>query len=185
MLDWPLLDGLPQLILLGIGVVSFGFLLFGKTKRWWLVKVPIAIGVGILAAVLAKLVMDVIWKPFPQDPLPTVSLVAMFFNGAAIALAVMKPVRWPLRIVAVLAVIGVFISGAAAINQHYGQYPTVGSLLGADLDNQSDFDNKNNVQPDQLVKAAPYAITLLVLGLASQNLRMPKADGMIYRRGSQ
>ncbi len=31
--------------------------------------------------------------------------------------------------------------------------------------------------PDQLVKAAPYAITLLVLGLASQNLRMPKADG--------
>ena len=39
--------------------------------------------------------------------------------------------------------------------------------------------------PDQLVKAAPYAITLLVLGLASQNLRMPKADGMIYRRGSQ
>ena len=85
---------------------------------------------------LAKLVMDVIWRPFPQDPLPTVSLVAMFFNGAAIALAVMKPVRWPLRIVAVLAVIGVFISGAAAINQHYGQYPTVGSLLGADLDNQ-------------------------------------------------
>jgi len=39
--------------------------------------------------------------------------------------------------------------------------------------------------PDQRVKAAPYAITLLVLGLASQNLRMPKADGMIYRRGSQ
>jgi len=37
--------------------------------------------------------------------------------------------------------------------------------------------------PDQLVKAAPYAITLLVLGLASQNLRMPKADGLIYRKG--
>ena len=169
MLDWPLLDGLPQLILLGIGVVSFGFLLFGKTKRWWLVKVPIAIGVGILAAVLAKLVMDVIWKPFPQDPLPTVSLVAMFFNGAAIALAVMKPVRWPLRIVAVLAVIGVFISGAAAINQHYGQYPTVGSLLGADLDNQSDFDNKNNVQPDQLVKA-PAGAALSTVWKAPANM---------------
>jgi len=37
--------------------------------------------------------------------------------------------------------------------------------------------------PQQLVKAAPYAITLLVMGLASQNLRMPKADGMIYRKG--
>jgi len=37
--------------------------------------------------------------------------------------------------------------------------------------------------PQQLVKAAPYAITLLVMALASQNLRMPKADGLIYRRG--
>lgn len=37
--------------------------------------------------------------------------------------------------------------------------------------------------PDQLVKAAPYAITLLVMGLASQKLRMPKADGLTYRRG--
>lgn len=37
--------------------------------------------------------------------------------------------------------------------------------------------------PDQLVKAAPYAITLLVMGLASQKLRMPKADGLAYRRG--
>lgn len=37
--------------------------------------------------------------------------------------------------------------------------------------------------PDQLVKAAPYAITLLVMGLASQNLRAPAADGLIYRKG--
>ncbi|HEY5117630.1 MAG TPA: ABC transporter permease, partial [Nakamurella sp.] len=36
--------------------------------------------------------------------------------------------------------------------------------------------------PQQLIKAAPYAITLLVMALASQNLRMPKADGLIYRK---
>jgi general nucleoside transport system permease protein len=39
--------------------------------------------------------------------------------------------------------------------------------------------------PQQLIKAAPYAITLLVMALASQNLRMPKADGLIYRKGGQ
>ncbi|MTD14246.1 ABC transporter permease [Nakamurella sp. YIM 132087] len=38
--------------------------------------------------------------------------------------------------------------------------------------------------PSQLVKAAPYAITLLVMGLASQRLRPPKADGHPYRKGS-
>jgi len=37
--------------------------------------------------------------------------------------------------------------------------------------------------PRQLVTAAPYVITLLVMGLASQRLRPPKADGMTYRKG--
>lgn len=37
--------------------------------------------------------------------------------------------------------------------------------------------------PGQLVTAAPYAITLLVMGLASQRLRPPKADGLPYRKG--
>lgn len=37
--------------------------------------------------------------------------------------------------------------------------------------------------PKQLVAAAPYAITLVVMGLASQRLRMPKADGLPYRKG--
>jgi simple sugar transport system permease protein len=37
--------------------------------------------------------------------------------------------------------------------------------------------------PPELVGAAPYLVTLLVLGLAAQRLRMPKADGRVYRRG--
>ncbi|HEY3736634.1 MAG TPA: ABC transporter permease [Jatrophihabitans sp.] len=38
--------------------------------------------------------------------------------------------------------------------------------------------------PEQFVGAAPYVITLLVMGLASQHLRPPKADGHPYRKGS-
>ncbi|MFI6153504.1 ABC transporter permease [Kitasatospora sp. NPDC051170] len=34
-----------------------------------------------------------------------------------------------------------------------------------------------------LIVATPYVITLVVLALASQRLRMPKADGQIYRKG--
>jgi ABC-type uncharacterized transport system permease subunit len=37
--------------------------------------------------------------------------------------------------------------------------------------------------PDQITFMTPYVTTLLVLALASQRLRMPKADGLIYRRG--
>lgn len=37
--------------------------------------------------------------------------------------------------------------------------------------------------PGQLTVALPYLTTILVLALASQRLRMPKADGLVYRRG--
>ncbi|MGQ0838337.1 ABC transporter permease [Actinokineospora sp.] len=37
--------------------------------------------------------------------------------------------------------------------------------------------------PPELVGAAPYVVTLLVLGLASQRLRVPRAVGEVYRKG--
>ncbi|MEU7320397.1 ABC transporter permease [Streptomyces griseoviridis] len=40
-----------------------------------------------------------------------------------------------------------------------------------------------NDVPKQVVTATPYVVTLLVLSLSAQSLRMPKADGMPYRRG--
>jgi simple sugar transport system permease protein len=39
--------------------------------------------------------------------------------------------------------------------------------------------------PSQVTYVTPYVTTLLVLALASQRLRMPKADGLIYRKGSR
>ena len=39
--------------------------------------------------------------------------------------------------------------------------------------------------PTQLLGATPYLVTLVVLAVAAQRLRMPAADGMRYRRGQQ
>jgi simple sugar transport system permease protein len=44
------------------------------------------------------------------------------------------------------------------------------------------YANTNEV-PTQIVSATPYVITLLVLSLSAQRLRMPKADGLPYRKG--
>ncbi len=38
--------------------------------------------------------------------------------------------------------------------------------------------------PQQFTSATPYVTTLLVLALASQRLKMPAADGQIYRKGT-
>ncbi|MFF2653238.1 ABC transporter permease [Streptomyces sp. NPDC058045] len=40
-----------------------------------------------------------------------------------------------------------------------------------------------NEVPNQVVTATPYVVTLLVLSLSAQRLRMPKADGKPYRKG--
>jgi len=42
---------------------------------------------------------------------------------------------------------------------------------------------RTDTLPGQVTFVAPYVTTLLVLAVASQRLRMPKADGQIYRRG--
>jgi simple sugar transport system permease protein len=38
--------------------------------------------------------------------------------------------------------------------------------------------------PSQFAGMTPYIATLLVLAFASQRLRMPKADGLVYRKGA-
>jgi simple sugar transport system permease protein len=38
--------------------------------------------------------------------------------------------------------------------------------------------------PRDFTGMTPYVVTLLVLSLASQRLRMPAADGQVYRKGS-
>jgi simple sugar transport system permease protein len=40
-----------------------------------------------------------------------------------------------------------------------------------------------DVVPGDFTTMTPYVTTLLVLALASQRLRMPAADGKVYRRG--
>nr|WP_284289920.1 hypothetical protein [Angustibacter aerolatus] len=37
--------------------------------------------------------------------------------------------------------------------------------------------------PNEVTTITPYIVTLVVLVVSSQNLRPPKADGVVYRRG--
>jgi simple sugar transport system permease protein len=40
-----------------------------------------------------------------------------------------------------------------------------------------------DIVPPELSGTTPYVTTLLVLAFASQRLRMPAADGQVYRKG--
>ncbi len=72
---------------------------------------------------------------------------------------------------------------AVAILQYRSGHPVVAAVAAVIAALCLWWFSATDELPQQLVKAAPYAITLLVMALASQNLRMPKADGLIYRKG--
>ncbi|MCW2853272.1 MAG: nucleoside transporter rane protein, partial [Nocardioides sp.] len=64
---------------------------------------------------------------------------------------------------------GLAVSGAVIVG--------VGALVGA-------LYFAIDTVPGDFTALTPYVITLLVLAFASQRLRMPAADGQIYRKGS-
>ena len=84
---------------------------------------------------------------------------------------------------ALLIVLAVVLLGVAIMRFRAGRrVPAVVSLVGAALF-AAWFFTTDSV-PADFTRMTPYVTTLLVLALASQKLRMPAADGQIYRRGS-
>jgi len=83
---------------------------------------------------------------------------------------------------ALLLIIAIALAVVAFFQIRGGQR-VVGGVAGALAVLALIWFSVTDVLSPDLVQAAPYVVTLLVMGLASQNLRMPKADGLIYRKG--
>jgi general nucleoside transport system permease protein len=78
---------------------------------------------------------------------------------------------------AVLAVAAAFLQARRGSMAVGGIMAAIGILLGVT------YFSVDSV-PNDFSQMTPYVITLLVLAFASQRLRMPAADGQIYRKGS-
>jgi simple sugar transport system permease protein len=81
-----------------------------------------------------------------------------------------------LGVAAVLLVVAVVQWRRAATRGAIGYLVFAGVFLGWYL--------LTDVVPREFTTMAPYITTLLVLAFASQSLRMPAADGQVYRKGS-
>ena len=85
-------------------------------------------------------------------------------------------------VVALLLLIAVLLAGVAvyqALRRKLLQAVLAGAFAAAALVGFLTIDQL----PEGIVSFTPHLTTLLVLSLASQRLRMPKADGLVYRRG--
>jgi general nucleoside transport system permease protein len=85
-------------------------------------------------------------------------------------------------VVALLLLVAVLLVGVAiwqAVRRHLLQAILAGAFAAAALTGFLLIDEL----PPGIVSFTPHLTTLLVLSLASQRLRMPQADGLVYRRG--
>ncbi len=85
-------------------------------------------------------------------------------------------------VVALLLLVAVLLAGVAvyqAVRRKLVQAVLAGAFAAAAL---AGFLTVKEL-PEGIVSFTPHLTTLLVLSLASQRLRMPKADGLVYRRG--
>ncbi|KYH43037.1 ABC transporter permease [Branchiibius sp. NY16-3462-2] len=79
-----------------------------------------------------------------------------------------------------LAVIVLLVGLWQIVRRHRYWQGVIALLIGAAL---LVIYFKTDTIPTQLTSTTPYVTTLLVMALASQRLRMPKADGQIYHKG--
>ena len=132
LLDLDIATGWVPVALATVGAVGMCWLLLLRPLRSAVVLIGGALVGTVVVIVVARWLVEDVLKLVP-DPIP----LAVYAWCAAILFGVttgiLRLIRdrgvWR-RIVTVLAVLSVTVAGLAQINAHFGEYPTVRSLLG-------------------------------------------------------
>lgn len=159
MLDLSVVSGPVPVAVLVAGLAALAGLAARRGRSWWLRVVPLAVVVGGVCAAVVALVVDVLWRPFP-DPLPW---VALLWTGLAVAALTLAVARFRLAppsggIASLLlpsaAAALVVVTGLSQVNQLYYAYPTLRSALGLAPTQQVPIHTVAPRQP-QVVTAPP------------------------------
>ncbi len=129
---WSLVTGwLPWTVRLA-GVVALGVLLARRARRFWTRAVPVAAGTAVAVVATIDLVVEVLWRPFP-DAIPLNNLVWTAVALAALALAGLRMPRqrWWLRVAVLGSALAVTVAAAVEVNAYWGVFPNVHALHDA------------------------------------------------------
>ncbi|PYE14596.1 S-formylglutathione hydrolase FrmB [Williamsia limnetica] len=164
------LDGwLPWTILI-LGILGLAWLILLFQKVYLLYVVPLAAVVSILLVVLAKWLIEDVWKLF-ADPIPLNCYVWGGLAVFAVLLLVPRLIRGSGvlgRIVTVLATVFAVTMAFSQINDHFSEYPTVGSVVGI-----------NNVKTISLDEARNNDIKTVELGQWKKPSSLPGEGAVI------
>jgi enterochelin esterase-like enzyme len=128
--SWSLVTGWLPAVVTCAGVVALAALLASRRRAFWIRLVPIVALAGAVLVILVEVLVDRVWKPFP-DALPINNLVWSWIGLVGVGLAAVRlgRLRWWPRIGAVVAALAVLAAASTQINGYWGAYPSVRSVL--------------------------------------------------------
>ena len=140
-LDLSLINGPFPVTATVAGVLALVALAARRSRTWWTRIVPaVVLACAALTAGL-KLLVDHVWKPWPE---PLAPILAVWAGAAllAVCLAVarLRAGRWCRRLLCVVLVLVVMTSSFTAANAHFGFYPTSRAVLELFTNNRVDLD---------------------------------------------
>ncbi|MFD4643375.1 alpha/beta hydrolase [Lentzea sp. NPDC058436] len=129
-LDLSLINGpIPKAATVA-AAVALTYLVIRRNRTWWVRVLPIVVLACALVVTALTLVIDHLWKPWPE-PMPVILMVWLGAALVAVSLAVarLRPSRWYARVATVIAAVVVISSALTATNAYYGLYPTSRAAL--------------------------------------------------------
>ena len=130
--DLSVLDGALPWIVDIAGFAGLAWLVLFFHKKYLLVVVPAAAAATVALVLLAKWLIEDVWTLF-SDPVPTKCYI---WAGVAVFAALLVVPRLVMgsgrvgRIITVFAAVFAIVMPLSAINQHFSEYPTLGSVFG-------------------------------------------------------
>ena len=120
----PLTIEIVAIVLLLIAIVRL-------TRRWWLIRIPIAVVLGVAGALGAWVYTND--QGLASDPAPVLLWICVGVMVAALVVVVIgwPGARWWQRVAAILALPFAIASTGVVLNQWVGYYPTVQSAWSA------------------------------------------------------
>jgi S-formylglutathione hydrolase FrmB len=102
-----------------------------RTRRWRILWIPLAIGVGVVGALAARMYMNS--EGLASDPAPLELWIWVAVSTASIAVAIFgwRDARWWRRGLSLLVIPLTLLATAMELNRWVGYYPSVQSAWGA------------------------------------------------------
>jgi len=165
-LELSLISGPVPVVVAVCGVAAGVFLLVARRRTWWTRVVPVSVAACGLLAVGVAVVVDHVWRPFPE-PLPTIVPAALGVGvlGVVLAVARWRHGRWPSRVLGAVSALVLVVSGLSGVNQYFGEYSTLGAALKSN----------DTVELDVAAKPAPDVLPVPA-GKTLADVWTPPAD---------